>query len=322
MVQVEEVELVPLLPGPRGVPKVEQDAFEIGTDEASRGPLGGELLGDRQLEVHLRPVVMEADRVQVPPPPPPALLLDFLPADLQGVSRAQDALEDVPHEEPVLAPHDLLVVRPTSVEELEVRRVDEPRRHERQNVRREEVKRLEVEAVVHVELVVPGGVVEIEVPHVPGPGPHMAADRQRPTEDRERAVLGGTFLVRPPCEVRSVRGSADRHDHVDAEDGEHDRAVGPAFLRSYRAHDLPPPRHARVDRVRDQARRRGEPAPRLDPGARDELLHGEADEARRVRALDQEGPDEKSPGLGTERVDLPGDAAARCILERAALLRA
>ena len=52
------------------------------------------------------------------------------------------------------------------------------------------------------------------------------------------------------------------------------------------------------------------------------LLHGEADEARRVRALDQEGPDEKSPGLGTERVDLPGDAAARCILERAALLRA
>ena len=189
-------------------------------------------------------------------------------------------------------------------------------------MRREEVKRLEVEAVVHVELVVPGGVVEIEVPHVPGPGPHMAADRQRPTEDRERAVLGGTFLVRPPCEVRSVRGSADRHDHVDAEDGEHDRAVGPAFLRSYRAHDLPPPRHARVDRVRDQARRRGEPAPRLDPGARDELLHGEADEARRVRALDQEGPDEKSPGLGTERVDLPGDAAARCILERAALLRA
>src|SRR5207249_8286795 len=73
MVQVEEVEPVPLLPGPRGVPKVEQDAFEIGTDEASRGPLGGELLGDRQLEVHLRPVVMEADRVQVPPPPPPAL---------------------------------------------------------------------------------------------------------------------------------------------------------------------------------------------------------------------------------------------------------
>src|SRR5207247_2937735 len=138
----------------------------------------------------LRPIRTESIHPLCAPPPPPSLLLYSPPAESQSISRAQDALEHVPHEEPVLTPHDLLVVRPTSVEELEVRRVDEPRRHERQNVRREEVKRLEVEAVVHVELVVPGGVVEIEVPHVPGPGPHMAADRQRPTEDRERAVLG------------------------------------------------------------------------------------------------------------------------------------
>src|SRR5207237_5308833 len=96
----EEVYPLLLLPETRGIAEYSEDVLLIGLDEAGLGRLGGEVLGGPELEVHLRPAVLEADPVQACAPPPPALVRKLQPADLQGVARAQNALEDVPHEEP------------------------------------------------------------------------------------------------------------------------------------------------------------------------------------------------------------------------------
>ena len=153
-----------------------KDLFLLGLDESGLRRLGGELLGGGQLEVLVRPVVVEADPVQARAPPPSAPLGKLQPADLQGVSRAENALEDVPYEEPVLSPEELLLVRPCPGVERERRLVDGPPLQEQQDVRRDGVERLEREAVVHFEVVVPGGVVEVEVLPVPAPAPNLAAD--------------------------------------------------------------------------------------------------------------------------------------------------
>jgi hypothetical protein len=104
----------------------------------------------------------------------------------------------------VLSPLGFLRVLPLSAGELERRRVDEPPRQERQHARRDDVERLELEAVVHVELFL---LLEVEVPLVLGPVPHLAANRQRPAEERGRELRLGTLLVQPLGEVRSVGGA-------------------------------------------------------------------------------------------------------------------
>src|SRR5207249_2339832 len=112
VVEGEEIEPLPLAPGPRGVAEHAEDVFLVGPDEPGQGRVGCELLADAQLGVHLGPVVVDAERIQVPVPPPFTHLLELLPPDLEGVSAAEDILNDVPREAPGLAPRHLLRLPP------------------------------------------------------------------------------------------------------------------------------------------------------------------------------------------------------------------
>ena len=324
VVQVEEIEPLSLPPRPRRVGEQAEDVFLVGRDEPGQGRVGRELLADAQLGVHLRPIVVDAERVQVLVPPPLAHLLELLPADLEGVSPAEDILKDVPREEPVLAPLDLLRLRgvPRPGVEPDRGRVGELPLREEQHAGCQEVEPLELDVIVQLDFVFPRGVVQVEVSPVLGQDLQLAADGQRPAEDRERLLLVGTLLVQPLGEVRSSGRNTGRHDHFHAEDGERDRAVGAAFLGGHRAQDLSPPRLGLLDRAGDQVCRRAQPARRLDRSARDQRLRGEADELRRRRPLDDERADEERPGLGTDGRDRTVDAADPRILARVLVLHA